>query len=227
MTFRSIGITLVIALAFLGVSAALTRSAAGASTSIQPPTMDDTLSAQPGQQTAVVAGGSFWGIQLVFEHVKGVISATDGYSGGDAKTAQYETVSTGTTGHAESVKIVYDPSKITYGRLLQVFFSVAHDPTEFDRQGPDEGTQYRSVIFYADQDQQRIALAYIAQLEEQQAFKRKIVTQVVPLQAFYEAEAYHQDYATHNPGDMYIMMNDAPKLDSLKKTFPDLYVKNR
>jgi peptide-methionine (S)-S-oxide reductase len=227
MTFRSIGITLVIALAFLGVSAALTRSAAGASTSIQPPTMDDTLSAQPGQQTAVVAGGCFWGIQLVFEHVKGVISATDGYSGGDAKTAQYETVSTGTTGHAESVKIVYDPSKITYGRLLQVFFSVAHDPTEFDRQGPDEGTQYRSVIFYADQDQQRIALAYIAQLEEQQAFKRKIVTQVVPLQAFYEAEAYHQDYATHNPGDMYIMMNDAPKLDSLKKTFPDLYVKNR
>jgi peptide-methionine (S)-S-oxide reductase len=227
MTFRSIGITLVIALAFLGVSAALTRSAAGASTSIQPPTMDDTLSAQPGQQTAVVAGGCFWGIQLVFEHVKGVISATDGYSGGDAKTAQYETVSTGTTGHAESVKIVYDPSKITYGRLLQVFFSVAHDPTEFDRQGPDEGTQYRSVIFYADQDQQRIALAYIAQLEEQQAFKRKIVTQVVPLQAFYQAEDYHQDYATHNPGDMYIMMNDAPKLDSLKKTFPDLYVKNR
>lgn len=189
--------------------------------------MDDTLSAQPGQQTAVVAGGCFWGIQLVFEHVKGVISATDGYSGGDAKTAQYETVSTGTTGHAESVKIVYDPSKITYGRLLQVFFSVAHDPTEFDRQGPDEGTQYRSVIFYADQDQQRIALAYIAQLEEQQAFKRKIVTQVVPLQAFYQAEDYHQDYATHNPGDMYIMMNDAPKLDSLKKTFPDLYVKNR
>jgi peptide-methionine (S)-S-oxide reductase len=227
MTFRSIGITLVIALAFLGVSAALTRSAAGASTSIQPPTMDDTLSAQPGQQTAVVAGGCFWGIQLVFEHVKGVISATDGYSGGDARTAQYETVSTGTTGHAESVKIVYDPSKITYGRLLQVFFSVAHDPTEFDRQGPDEGTQYRSVIFYADQDQQRIALAYIAQLEEQQAFKRKIVTQVVPLQAFYQAEDYHQDYATHNPGDMYIMMNDAPKLDSLKKTFPDLYVKNR
>jgi peptide-methionine (S)-S-oxide reductase len=227
MTFRSIGITLVIALAFLGVSAALTRNAAGASTSIQPPTMDDTLSAQPGQQTAVVAGGCFWGIQLVFEHVKGVISATDGYSGGDAKTAQYETVSTGTTGHAESVKIVYDPSKITYGRLLQVFFSVAHDPTEFDRQGPDEGTQYRSVIFYADQDQQRIALAYIAQLDEQQAFKRKIVTQVVPLQAFYQAEAYHQDYATHNPGDMYIMMNDAPKLDSLRKSFPDLYVENR
>jgi peptide-methionine (S)-S-oxide reductase len=227
MTFRSIGIALAIVVVFLGVSAALTRNAAGASTAIQAPAMDDTLSAQPGQQSVVLAGGCFWGIQLVFEHVKGVISATDGYSGGDAKTAQYETVSTGTTGHAESVKIVYDPSKITFGRLLQVFFSVAHDPTEFDRQGPDEGTQYRSVIFFANSDQERIARAYIAQLDEQQAFKRKIVTQVVPLQAFYQAEAYHQDYATHNPGDMYIMMNDAPKLESLKKTFPDLYVKNR
>jgi peptide-methionine (S)-S-oxide reductase len=227
MTFRSIGIALAIVVVFLGVSAALTRNAAGASTAIQAPAMDDTLSAQPGQQSVVLAGGCFWGIQLVFEHVKGVISATDGYSGGDAKTAQYETVSTGTTGHAESVKIVYDPSKITFGRLLQVFFSVAHDPTEFDRQGPDEGTQYRSVIFFANSDQERIARAYIAQLDEQQAFKRKIVTQVVPLQAFYQAEAYHQDYAERNPDSTYIMMFDAPKLDSLRKQFPDLYVRYR
>jgi peptide-methionine (S)-S-oxide reductase len=155
--------------------------------------------------------------------VKGVISATDGYSGGDAKTAEYETVSTGTTGHAESVKVVYDPSQITYGKLLQVFFSVAHDPTELNRQGPDEGTQYRSIVFYADADQQRIAQAYIDQLDQAKVFKSKIVTQVVPLQAFYQAEAYHQDYATHNPDDTYIMMFDAPKLDNLRKKFPDLY----
>jgi peptide-methionine (S)-S-oxide reductase len=166
-------------------------------------------------------------MQLVFEHVKGVISATDGYAGGDAQTAQYETVSTGSTGHAESVKIVYDPSQITYGRLLQVFFSVAHDPTELDRQGPDEGTQYRSVIFFANPNQQRIAQAYIAQLDQAHAFRKQIVTEVVPLQGFYQAEAYHQDYATRNPDDMYILMNDAPKLDSLRKTFPDLYVKKR
>jgi peptide-methionine (S)-S-oxide reductase len=163
----------------------------------------------------------------VFEHVKGVISATDGYSGGDSKTADYETVSSGGTGHAESVKIVYDPSQISYGKLLQVFFSVAHDPTELNRQGPDEGTQYRSVVFYANQDQQRIAQAYIAQIDEAHVFRDKIVTQVVPLQGFYQAEAYHQDYAEHNPDSTYIMMYDAPKLDRLRKSLPDLYVKNR
>jgi peptide-methionine (S)-S-oxide reductase len=223
MTFRSLGITLVIAVVLLGASALITRNAASASVAIAAPAADDSLAAQSGKQTAVFAGGCFWGIQLVFEHVKGVISATDGYSGGDAKTAEYETVSTGTTGHAESVKVVYDPSQITYGKLLQVFFSVAHDPTELNRQGPDEGTQYRSIVFYADADQQRIAQAYIDQLDQAKVFKSKIVTQVVPLQAFYQAEAYHQDYATHNPDDTYIMMFDAPKLDNLRKKFPDLY----
>jgi peptide-methionine (S)-S-oxide reductase len=225
MTFRSVTIALVIAVLLLGFSFVSTRKAAGASVAIAAPTVDDALAAQSGQQSAVLAGGCFWGMQLVFEHVKGVISATDGYAGGDAGTAQYETVSTGSTGHAESVKIVYDPSQITYGRLLQVFFSVAHDPTELDRQGPDEGTQYRSAIFFADANQQHIAHAYIAQLDQAHAFRKQIVTEVVPLQGFYQAEAYHQDYATRNPDDMYILMNDAPKLESLRKTFPDLYVK--
>lgn len=227
MTLRSVSISLAIALVLLVSSALITRNAASATVSIAAPEVDDALAPQSGQQTAVVAGGCFWGIQLVFEHVKGVISATDGYAGGDAKTAQYETVSTGSTGHAESVKIVYDPSQISYGRLLQVFFSVAHDPTELNRQGPDEGTQYRSVVFYADQDQQRIAEAYIAQIDQEHVFRDKIVTQVVPLQGFYQAEAYHQDYATHNPDSTYIMMFDAPKLDRLRKSLPDLYVKNR
>jgi peptide-methionine (S)-S-oxide reductase len=227
MTFRSLGIGLAIAVVLLGSSALITRNAASATVSIAAPAVDDALAAQSGHETAVVAGGCFWGIQLVFEHVKGVISATDGYSGGDAKTAEYETVSTGTTGHAESVKIVYDPSQISYGKLLQVFFSVAHDPTELNRQGPDEGTQYRSVVFYANQDQQHIAQAYIAQIDQAHVFRDKIVTQVVPLQGFYQAEAYHQDYAEHNPDSTYIMMYDAPKLDRLRKSLPDLYVKNR
>jgi peptide-methionine (S)-S-oxide reductase len=227
MTFRSSGISLGIAVGLLGASALITRNAASASVAIAAPVADDSLAAQSGQETAVVAGGCFWGIQLVFEHVKGVISATDGYSGGDARTAQYETVSTGTTGHAESVKIVYDPSQITYGKLLQVFFSVATDPTELDRQGPDEGTQYRSVVFYANEDQQRIAEAYIAQLDQEHVFRDKIVTEVVPFKAFYQAEAYHQDYAVNNPDSTYIMMYDAPKLDNLRKKFPELYVKYR
>jgi peptide-methionine (S)-S-oxide reductase len=227
MTFRSIGICVAIIVLFFGASAVITRKAAGASVAIAPPASDDAIAPQSGRQSVVLAGGCFWGMQLVFEHVKGVISATDGYAGGDADTAQYETVSTGSTGHAESVKIVYDPSQITYGQLLQVFFSVAHDPTELDRQGPDEGTQYRSVIFYSDADQQRIAQAYIAQLDQAHAFRGKIVTEVVPLRGFYQAEAYHQDYAERNPGDMYIMMNDAPKLESLRKNFPQLYVRSR
>jgi peptide-methionine (S)-S-oxide reductase len=190
------------------------------------PTVDDTLVPQPGQQVAVIAGGCFWGIQLVFEHVKGVVKVTAGYSGGAANTAQYQIVSTGRTGHAESVRIVYDPSKITYGQLLKVFFAVAHNPTELNEQGPDEGTQYRSAIFYADANQQRIANAYITQLDEAKAFRHKIVTQVVPLVAFYQAEGYHQDYAVHNPYNQYIVVNDLPKLDELKKRLPDLYVKN-
>jgi len=171
----------------------------------------------------VVAGGCFWGIQAVFQHVKGVISATSGYSGGEAKTAEYEMVSTGETGHAESVKITYDPSQITYGELLRVFFSVAHDPTQLNRKGPDDGTQYRSVIFYGNDEQKKIAQAYIAQLDQAKSFPRPIVTQVVPLKAFYPAEAYHQNYATLHPNQPYIVFNDAPKVAHLRQEFPDLY----
>jgi peptide-methionine (S)-S-oxide reductase len=152
-----------------------------------------------------------------------VISATSGYSGGSAKTAEYELVSTGNTGHAESVRIIYDPSQLTYGQLLKVFFSVAHDPTQLNRQGPDQGSQYRSSIFYGSDEQKRIAEAYIAQLEKAKVFPRPIVTQVVPLRAFYPAEAYHQDYAAHHPNDPYIVYNDAPKVDRLRQQFPDLY----
>jgi len=187
------------------------------------PTADGPIATTKSAQTAVVAGGCFWGIQAVFEHVKGVLSATSGYSGGAANTAQYEIVSTGETGHAESVKIVYDASQITYGQLLRVFFSVAHDPTEWNRQGPDTGTQYRSVIFYANDEQRRIAEAYIAQLGEAKIFSRPIVTQVVQLKQFYPAEAYHQDYAAHHPDNPYIFYNDAPKVAHLQREFPDLY----
>jgi len=187
------------------------------------PAMDAPKAAASGQQTAVVAGGCFWGMQAVFQHVKGVISATSGYSGGEAKTAEYEVVSTGETGHAESVKINYDPSQITYGELLRVFFSVAHDPTQLNRQGPDEGSQYRSVIFYGNDEQKKIAEAYVAQLDKAKVFPRAIVTQVVPLKAFYPAEAYHQDYATRHPDQPYIVYNDAPKVAHLRQQFPELY----
>ncbi len=187
------------------------------------PEVDAARASAPGKQTAVIAGGCFWGIQAVFQHVKGVISATSGYSGGSKKNPDYETVSSGETGHAESVKIVYDPSQITYGELLRVFFSVAHDPTELNRQGPDEGTQYRSLIFYATDEQKHIAEAYIAQLDKAKVFARPIVTQVVPLAAFYEAEAYHQNYATLHPDNPYIVFNDAPKVEHLRAEFPDLY----
>jgi peptide-methionine (S)-S-oxide reductase len=187
------------------------------------PTVDAAKATKSGEQTAVVAGGCFWGIQAVFQHVKGVKNATSGYSGGEARTAEYEIVSTGETGHAESVKITYDPSQVTYGELLRVFFSVAHDPTELNRQGPDSGTQYRSVIFYGNDEQKKIADAYIAQLDKARVFPRAIVTQVVPLKAFYPAEAYHQNYATLHPYEPYIVYNDAPKVVHLQQEFPELY----
>jgi peptide-methionine (S)-S-oxide reductase len=187
------------------------------------PEVDAARAAAPGRQTAVLAGGCFWGIQAVFQHVKGVISATSGYSGGSAKNAEYEIVSTGATGHAESVQVVYDPAQITYGELLRVFFSVAHDPTELNRQGPDEGTQYRSSIFYGNDEQKKIAEAYIAQLDAAKVFRHAIVTKVVPLQAFYPAEAYHQNYATLHPDNPYIVFNDAPKVQHLKQEFPELW----
>ena len=187
------------------------------------PTVDESVSAKSGQETAVFAGGCFWGVQAVFQHVKGVVSATSGYSGGPSIAAEYEVVSTGTTGHAESVKVVYDPAKVSYGQLLKVFFSVAHDPTELNRQGPDQGTQYRSVIFYSSDQQKRIAQAYIAQLDQAKVFPHAIVTQVVPLKAFYPAEAYHQNYATLHPDNPYIKYNDLPKVAHLQQQFPNLY----
>jgi peptide-methionine (S)-S-oxide reductase len=178
---------------------------------------------EKGDQTAVLAGGCFWGVDAVFKHVKGVVSVTSGYSGGSAKTAQYETVSTGTTGHAESVKITYDPSKISYNQLLQVFFFVAHDPTELNRQGPDTGTQYRSIIFYDNDEQKKIAQSYISEVNKSKAFTDPIVTEVVPLTDFYPAEDYHQNFFERNPDNPYIVYNDKPKLVELQKKFPSLY----
>jgi peptide-methionine (S)-S-oxide reductase len=192
---------------------------------IPAPATDAPLAASKSKQTMVIAGGCFWGIQAVFQHVKGVIKATSGYSGGEANTAQYEMVSTGSTGHAESVEVTYDASKVTYGQLLQIFFSVAHNPTELNRQGPDVGNQYRSSIFYKNDEQKRIADAYIAQLNQAKVFPSAIVTQVVPLKAFYPAEAYHQDYAAHHPDNPYIVYNDAPKVANLEQAFPALYTK--
>lgn len=174
-------------------------------------------------QVAVFAGGCFWGIEAVFEHTKGVQRVESGYAGGSASTAQYELVGSGRTGHAESVRIVYDPAQISYGQLLKVFFSVAHDPTQLNRQGPDTGTQYRSEIFAASDQQQKIATAYIAQLDASKHYARPIVTKVEPLKGFYPAEDYHQDYARRNPNDTYIVFNDAPKVAALQRLLPELY----
>jgi peptide-methionine (S)-S-oxide reductase len=200
------------------------NAAGGASAAVPSASVDAKLATAKTEQTAVVAGGCFWGIQAVFQHVRGVINATSGYSGGSAKAAGYELVSTGETGHAESVKITYDASQITYGQLLRVFFSVAHDPTQLNRQGPDEGSQYRSVIFYANDEQKRIAEAYVAQLDKAEVFPRPIVTQIVRLNGFYPAESYHQNYAANHPNNPYIVYNDAPKVAHLREQFPDLYL---
>ena len=191
---------------------------------IPPAKTDVPLATAPGKETAVFAGGCFWGTQAVFERVKGVISTAAGYSGGSASTATYDQVITETTGHAESVQVVFDPSRITYGQLLRIFFSVAHDPTELNRQGPDVGTSYRSAIFYANEEQKRLATAYIAQLDAEHVFPKQIVTEVTPLKAFYRAEDYHQDYALHNPGNPYIQICDLPKIRALKEQFPNLFV---
>jgi peptide-methionine (S)-S-oxide reductase len=196
---------------------------ANAKAAFPKPTVDAPLASAKARETAVVSGGCFWGIQGVFQHLKGVISATSGYSGGAANTAHYEEVSTGETGHAESVKIVFDPSQISYGQILMIFFSVGHNPTELNRQGPDYGTQYRSSIFYSNDQQMKIAEAYIAQLDAAKVYSQAIVTQVVPLKAFYAAEDYHQDYLKRHPYEPYIMINDQPKISNLKKEYPDLY----
>jgi peptide-methionine (S)-S-oxide reductase len=193
-------------------------------TPIPAPIMDVSLATSSSKQTAVFAGGCFWGTQSVFERVKGVVKTTAGYSGGSKSTATYAQVTTETTGHAESVEVVYDPSKITYGQLLRIFFSVAHDPTTLNRQGPDVGSSYRSVIFYANDDQKRLATAYIKQLDDAKVFPGKIVTDVTPLKGFYSAEDYHQDYALNNPDNPYILVCDVPKIKALKEQFPDLFV---
>jgi peptide-methionine (S)-S-oxide reductase len=187
------------------------------------PRIDAPITSVSARDTAVLAGGCFWGLEGVFEHLEGVESVVSGYTGGSVVRPSYEQVSSGKSGHAESVRIVYDPSRTSYGRLLRVFFSVAHDPTQLDRQGPDVGPQYRSAIFFANADQKRIAEAYIAQLEAAHTFPRPIVTQVVRLGEFYPAEAYHQDYMAHHPDALYIVINDAPKVEKLRREFPEIY----
>jgi peptide-methionine (S)-S-oxide reductase len=183
----------------------------------------DSRAIPAGDQVAVFAGGCFWGIEAVFEHVKGVKQAISGYAGGSALSAHYPLVSSGQTGHAEAVKVIYDPAVVSYGQLLKVFFTVAHDPTQLNRQGPDTGPQYRSAIFYGNAAQKAAAAAYVAQLRRARAFARPVVTQVVPLQAFYPAEGYHQDFARLNPHHPYIVVHDAPKVRKLRSTLPDLY----
>ena len=207
-----------------GLLFAAAMTAAAPRPPIPPLSTDVQLAAQPGRETTVFAGGCFWGVQAVFQRVKGVLATTVGYSGGNAKTATYDQVTTETTGHAESVEVVYDPSRITYGQLLRIYFSVAHDPTQLNRQGPDVGTSYRSAIFYTNEEQARTAKAYIAQLDEQKVFPKKIVTEVTPLKGFYKAEDYHQNYAYYHPEDSYIQVCDLPKIGELKRQFPELFV---
>jgi peptide-methionine (S)-S-oxide reductase len=218
-TVRSVGVVLgvILALGFV-------RATTAAGPPFPDPAVDVPLAKAGAEETAVFAGGCFWGIEAVFEHVKGVKHAESGYAGGTAKTAQYELVGRGNTGHAESVRVTYDPSQVSYGRLLRIFFQVAHDPTQLNRQGPDVGPQYRSVVFYKDEEQKRVAAAYILQLREARIFPRLIVTKVDPLVEFFEAEDYHQDYAKKNPFEPYIMMYDAPKVVQLKAAFPAIFV---
>ncbi|GLQ88949.1 peptide-methionine (S)-S-oxide reductase MsrA [Dyella flagellata] len=187
------------------------------------PAQDEPKAASHSTETAVLAGGCFWGMQSVFEHVRGVRRVWAGYSGGNANTAQYDMVSDGNTGHAESVKIAFDPAVISYGQLLKIYFAVAHDPTTLNRQGPDAGTQYRSEIFYANAEQQKVAEAYIAQLNAAKVFDDSIVTLLQPLTGFYPAEDYHQDYARKHPDNAYIVINDAPKVVHLKQAYPGMY----
>jgi len=191
---------------------------------VPPPTMDVPLAKAPGKQTAVFAGGCFWGVQAVFQRLKGVTATAAGYAGGTAETATYQQVVTETTGHAESVEVIYDPSVITYGQLLRVYFSVAHDPTQLNRQGPDVGISYRSEIFYGNEEQKRLATVYIAQLDAAKVFPSRIVTKVTPLKRFYRGEEYHQDYALKNPSNPYIEVCDRPKINALQKQFPELFV---
>jgi peptide-methionine (S)-S-oxide reductase len=210
------------ALAFLLLLGLASCGNVNAAPAIPSPAIDEHINS-PGDRFAVFAGGCFWGVDAVFKHVKGVKTVLSGYSGGSAATAHYIIVEGGQTGHAESVQVVYDPSQITYGQLLQIFFSVAHDPTQLNRQGPDRGTQYRSVIFFASDEQQNIARAYVDQLNKARVFKKAIVTEIRKLDAFYTAEGYHQNYFANHPNDLYIVMNDAPKVAHLKDQFRNIY----
>jgi peptide-methionine (S)-S-oxide reductase len=198
-------------------------SAAESARSIPPPALDEQANPRVTSEVAVLAGGCFWGVQGVFQHVNGVTSAVSGYAGGAADTAHYEIVGTNTTGHAEAVRVIFNPRHITYGRVLQIYFSVAHDPTELNRQGPDVGTQYRSAIFPTNPEQSQIAEAYIAQLNQAHVFDAAIITKIEPGQVLYPAEDYHQDFLTRNPRYPYIVINDLPKIENLKRLFPDLY----
>jgi peptide-methionine (S)-S-oxide reductase len=209
-----------------GVSLAVLRSTAEVARTLPAPTVDERAgegAPTAASEVAVLAGGCFWGVQGVFQHVDGVSSAVSGYAGGEQKTAHYEMVGSGRTGHAEAVRIAFDPRKISYGRILQIYFSVAHDPTQLDRQGPDVGTQYRSAIFPANPDQASISKAYIAQLNQARIFNAAIVTKIEPDREFYAAEDYHQDFLTRHPGHPYIVYNDLPKIEDLKRLFPETY----
>jgi peptide-methionine (S)-S-oxide reductase len=214
----------VAALAAGSLSALLSSAVPAAAAALPAPAVDMPAASVKAPQTAVFAGGCFWGVEAVFRHVKGVSKAVSGYAGGTSTTAKYDIVSTGVTGHAESVEVTYDPAQVSYGELLRIFFSVAHDPTQLNRQGPDYGTQYRSAIFYVNDEQKRVAQAYIDQLGQAKAYPRPIVTQVVALPAFYAAEGYHQNYLALHPNQPYIVMHDLPKLTQLKEQFPDRYV---
>jgi peptide-methionine (S)-S-oxide reductase len=222
MLYRVLTIATVLLVVFL-IGHAYVQARPAVSSPVPAAAADEPRAQTPQKKTAVFAGGCFWGVQGVFERLKGVTDTTAGYAGGTGETATYAQVSSETTGHAESVKVVYDPSQITYGQLLRVFFSVAHDPTQLNRQGPDSGKSYRSAIFYTNDEQRRISQAYIAQLDAAHVFKSKIVTEVTPLKGFYDAEAYHQDYALHNPANPYILICDRPKIDALKQQFPELF----
>jgi peptide-methionine (S)-S-oxide reductase len=221
---RGIALTIIFALVgWTAIRALAARPPAAPNGAMPKPSIDAPLAEKKGEETVVLAGGCFWGVQAVFEHVKGVKSAVSGYSGGFVDSPSYETVSLGVTGHAESVQIKYDPSQITLGQLLMIYFSAAHDPTQWNRQGPDTGSQYRSAIFYVTDDQKRIAQAYIAQLDAAKLYSRPIVTKLSPFKSFFPAENYHQDYLKLHPHDPYIVYNDLPKLTALKKDFPTLY----
>jgi len=215
----TLGATVVLGLAFFAFRPG--ASNAETATVVPAPAVDET--ATTATETAVFAGGCFWGVQGVFQHVEGVKNAVSGYAGGDKETAKYEKVGRGSTGHAEAVKVTFDPAKITYGRLLQIYFSVAHDPTQLNRQGPDRGTQYRSTIFPMNDEQAKIARAYVEQLDAANTFGKKLATTIEPGKPFYAAEGYHQDYLTLNPHQPYIVYNDLPKIEALRQMFPNVY----